>query len=573
MKPMSTQVVAKIPRSCLPQAVLLVALLCCRFAEVSAMKANSGKEHADDMHHHVAALTSITKKGHRMSYNQLRGMEDAVVKMVMKKKASPGTNKAVLQILNMTENIMRPAVERRAEQARQDLRAAKMGFTVCTNNTAAALAEPDRQRDRLAGLKAALESCVWGVYDFLYPASTHANNPSIGRSASISSGTKLGNVTYASLSCGSGANPYLCPAAPQCGWPSNYDGSYLPGVYGGGGSVTLGPTTTTTTHICDDTLTKCNAARTACQDWENKHYMNNQRDQINDNESPTSKECDRRDFQSVGQYLLAMKTYWKNARTQAPWGWEPMKCFCDQQLATCQAAQQSCPHEGSRIPSVGFYNARWIGKVNWTCVSNYTTSYVPTTAAGTTTTGTTGTGTVTTTSTTTGNFCHGVQTEMDHVACNQTNGRINACRPFASCYGMANSTFNATWQRICSYPNGDKYGVRNEYYGLLRMECVLKALFSNFGTPAIMAAVKVCVNKTIEDYESNLTVVAITECDHTWPGCSVPAGCEPVLNVSSYRDSSGTAEYRGYYYKNLQCPAPCLSSCCVAQPNGVTGAC
>lgn len=512
----------------------------------------------------MAALTSLANKGQGMSYEHLRAMENVLVKMVMQ-KASPATNKAVLEILNITEKEMKPAVVRRAAQGRQDLLDARTAFVTCENNTNDELIEPNLQRDRLVVLKQEMEACVWGQFDIMYPVNenTNANNPSIGRSASIANGTKLGNISYTDLSCDSVANPYFC-----CAWPNGYDGSYVAGVYGSSASVILVSTTTsTTTPACEDTLTKCNGAKTACQNWENTHYMDNSMDQINDNVFPTSKECDRRDFSSVGQYLLAMKEYWKNSRTQADIGWEPMYCFCDAQLAICNAAQASCPHDGSRIPSVTFYDARWYGRVNYSCGSNFSTIAPSTTASP----GTTTTILTTTTSTTYAHFCQRFQAELDHTACNQTNQRVSACSTFPPCYTAANSSYNLTFERICSYPNGDKYGVQNEYYGLLRMECVLDALFRNPDTPTILAAVGICVNKTIEDY--NLSAVAIDECDLPWPACDLPSDCEPVVNVSSYRDVSGTVAYQSYYYENLRCPAPCLSSCCASLPADVTNLC
>jgi len=426
------------------------------------------------------------------------------------------------------------------------------------------LTPPNVERDRLETLKTSLETCVWGEYDSAYPASSYPNNPIVGRGTSPSDGIKLSNVTYSALTCAWQSNPYLCGTSAP--WPNTYDPTWEP--------PTVQPVIASPVPvpICEATRSACQGAKTTCQAWENRHYIDNAGDQINTLDHPSTTECDRRDFQSVGQYLLAMKEYWNNSIFQSPNGWIPMKCQCDLELRQCQDAQVNCSEPDYQIDRYSsFYAPRWQNKMNTTYMQYCSDDVLPPiTATYTTTTTTTATTTTTSPCIHCQTQCNDEQEEMDRVACNQTVQRVSQCQAYSNCITHDNHVSNSTvWWNICGYPNGDRYGLRSEMYGLLRIECVMSALYYNTSAE-INASIMECRSRDQSYYwQRGIVEVDIVECDnHSIPD-NTSTNCTDVENVSSYQDVSGTAAYESYYYQHIKYPAPCLSDCCLALPPSV----
>jgi hypothetical protein len=541
--------------------VLLLGALCFHVANVYAVK-TAGTQHALSAEHHVAALqATLEKKGSALSLSHLQGMEEALVALVLE-KASPAVNAAVGQIMNIIETSMKPLVVERYNVKRTELLASYSSYSYCQTVLNTGLTSPDADLARLQTLKTQLETCVWGEYNTTYPESSNPNNPAVGRGASPSDGNKLSNVTYSALSCAWDSNPYLCG-----GWPNTYDPAYPYSI----DATTSEPTTTMTTTICEATRSVCQGAKTACQAWENRHYIDNDADQINTLDDPSTTECDRRDFQSVGQYLLAMREYWNNSIFQSPNGWIPMKCQCDVELRQCQEAHLNCSEPDYTIDRYSsFYAPRWQDKMNTTYMQYCSDDYLPPlTATYTTTTTTTVTTTTTSPCVHCQTDCRSIQEEMDTIACNQTIQRVEQCGLYTTCVDSGDHwTNDSVYSEICGSPNGHRYGLVNEYYGILRIECVMNALYYNTSAE-INASIMACRSVGASYYSSTLMSVNITECDNPSIPGNTSENCSELVNMSSYPNVSGTAAYESYYYEHLHNPAPCLSSCCTSLPSGV----
>jgi len=516
---------------------------------------------AENVHNHVSALkTTLEEKGSRLSLDHLQGMEEALVALALQ-KASPAVNAAVAQISGIITNDMKPLVVQRYNVKRAELLASFGNQEVCQAELATGLVGPDADLARLETLKTQLETCVWGEYDATYPASTNPNNPVVGREASPSDGIKLSNVTYTALSCAWDSNPYLCG-----NWPSTYDPSYPYTLE----ATTAEPATNMTTTICEATRSACQGAKTRCQAWEARHYIDNDADQINTLDDPSTTECDRRDFQSVGQYLLAMREYWNNSIFQSPDGWIPMKCQCDLELLQCQEAQLNCSEPDYTIDQYSsLYAPRWQNKMNTTYMQYCPADVLPPIIVTYTTT------TITTITTTTTSpcvhcqtDCRSIQEEMDRVACNQTIQRVNQCGIYTTCNTSVNVANQTVWWDICGQPDGHRWGLRNEMYGLLRIECVMNALYYNTSAQ-INASIMECRSIGQDYYWSQIEPVDIVECD-TNSSTFSNSTCTGLVNISSYPNVSGTAAYESYYYEHFHNPAPCLSSCCTSLPSGVS---
>ena len=455
---------------------------------------------------------------------------------------------------------MKPLVVARYNAKRNELLAAYGSVEYCTEQLATGLTEPEAEMARLETLKTQLETCVWGEYDATYPASSNPNNPLVGREASPSDGIKLSNVTYTALSCAWDSNPYLCG-----NWPNTYDPNY---PYT---ATTAEPATTMTTTICEVTRSACQGAKTRCQLWEVRHYIDNDADQINTPDHPSTTECDRRDFQSVGQYLLAMREYWNNSIFQSPDGWIPMKCQCDLELGQCQEAQLNCSEPDYTIDqNSSFYAPRWQNKMNTTYMQYCPADVLPPiTATYTTTTTTTITTTTTSPCVHCQTDCRSIQEEMDSLACNQSIERVIQCNIYTTCIQTDHVANSSTVSALCGYPNGHRYGITNEMYGLLRIECVMNALYYNTSAQ-INASIAACRSQGSSDYWSVVGLVDIIECDDNSTTTQDNTTCTGVSNISTYPNVSGTPAYESYYYEHLRNPAPCLSSCCTSLPTSIS---
>jgi len=200
---------------------------------------------------------------------------------------------------------------------------------------------------------------------------------------------------------------------------------------------------------------------------------------------------------------------------------------------------------------------------------------------------------------------------MDAKACWQTKKTIDTCKLYDICYQEKNITFYETKEGICG-PDGQLEQLKIEYYGVLRIECILKALrlntypaeeyephfhdVMNYSTPlmpkddnpdadARMDAIDECVEKAMVDYEPILCPIFchLHGCNMTEPIYNVlmhsqdsavggvgryDRECEVARLPPSSLNMSGAAAYPPYWYDKVV-PKNCKADCCV-DPENVT---
>jgi len=197
---------------------------------------------------------------------------------------------------------------------------------------------------------------------------------------------------------------------------------------------------------------------------------------------------------------------------------------------------------------------------------------------------------------------------MDAKACWQTKKTIDTCYLYDICYQEKNTTFYETKEATCG-PDGLLEQLKVEYYGVLRIECILKALRLNKypaeeyephfhdvipslmpedaqpENDARMDAIDECVEKAMVDYEPILCPIfcQLYGCNMTEPVYNVllhsqAAGvggvdqyeseCEVVRLPPSSLNMSGAAAYPPYWYDKVV-PKNCKADCCV-DPENVT---
>jgi len=207
--------------------------------------------------------------------------------------------------------------------------------------------------------------------------------------------------------------------------------------------------------------------------------------------------------------------------------------------------------------------------------------------------------------------CGVCQDEMDHKACWQTKKTADICFRYDICYQEKNITFYETKEAICG-PDGLRDQLKLEYYGVLRIECILKALrlttypaeeyVPHFHDviPALMPkddnpdarmdAIDKCVERVMADYEPILCPIFCnsTSCNKTEPIYNVvmhsrvrrdddvldefppdqyERECEVVRLPRASLNMSGAAAYPAYWYDKVV-PKNCASDCCEQAPPG-----
>jgi hypothetical protein len=124
----------------------------------------------------------------------------------------------------------------------------------------------------------------------------------------------------------------------------------------------------------------------------------------------------------------------------------------------------------------------------------------------------------------------------------------------------------------------DIEALRYEYYGVLRIECFLNALSAPDGPSNGLLDnpkhnnISTCMRKTIADYEEELKVLQVPACNNLkirWPTNQAQAEphCTQAMNVTGDVNISGTLAYVNYWYRRIQYPQTCNSTCCNLLPN------
>jgi len=140
---------------------------------------------------------------------------------------------------------------------------------------------------------------------------------------------------------------------------------------------------------------------------------------------------------------------------------------------------------------------------------------------------------------------------------------------------MKNRSFYDEKEAICS-DEGTFWELKIEYYGVLRIECIIAALeYSTYKER--MNAIDTCIEKRMVDYEPRLWMFQqLYGCNMTEPIYNVPYvglfpdyidECELARLPPTALNMSGTIPYEQYWYDAVT-PKTCSSECCALFPEG-----
>lgn len=279
-----------------------------------------------------------------------------------------------------------------------------------------------------------------------------------------------------------------------------------------------------------------------------------------------------------GDYFAVMKNYWqeKIAEWDAKW-------------AACQAARDAC-NARTGIPIGPLpVDASFSALTSWNATpSEVHTCFSTTTTSSTTSTSSTASPTSTsvltttisgiqTTSTTTGTArlsgeCRQMQDKLDNQSCAQGQMQIQACKDYDCCYDYVNASLYAEWEPICR-SGGILENLRTEYYGVLRIECLINAL--GLSDAERSTAIDSCKAAGVSAYESQLPTIAECASLSWWPAHMNYPQCNEAgtLNPTVDAEISGTFAYMGKYYGELAYYHSCTSSCCYNLPDPPSPTC
>eukprot|EP00441_Pelagodinium_beii_P038842 CAMPEP_0197643586 /NCGR_PEP_ID=MMETSP1338-20131121/16849_1 /TAXON_ID=43686 ORGANISM="Pelagodinium beii, Strain RCC1491" /NCGR_SAMPLE_ID=MMETSP1338 /ASSEMBLY_ACC=CAM_ASM_000754 /LENGTH=1041 /DNA_ID=CAMNT_0043216855 /DNA_START=106 /DNA_END=3231 /DNA_ORIENTATION=- len=230
-----------------------------------------------------------------------------------------------------------------------------------------------------------------------------------------------------------------------------------------GGEWTLTFTTSTTTQWveektceqkCPQTWNSIQTSEDACHDFMVVHSCTG----INAGDAPNTEVCERDDFDNPGDYYAEMVSYWQRQMDN----YNSMFAACEAAKQMCNAHQLSCPCEDDPClcvpdppPSPAPYSPP-------SPSPSPSPSPPPITCVGSD-----------------GDevdVCSKFQRKIDNTACEQSLGRIDACYEYNKCWIHNQHEWNQTWWNHCSPPNGTRYKLQIQMYGLKRVECILEAL-------------------------------------------------------------------------------------------------
>eukprot|EP00933_Yihiella_yeosuensis_P020994 TRINITY_DN16725_c1_g1_i2.p1 TRINITY_DN16725_c1_g1~~TRINITY_DN16725_c1_g1_i2.p1 ORF type:complete len:507 (+),score=83.47 TRINITY_DN16725_c1_g1_i2:150-1670(+) len=255
-------------------------------------------------------------------------------------------------------------------------------------------------------------------------------------------------------------------------------------------------------------------------------------------DDPDTSECDYKEghYKTKGDYYLAMAKYWKSMVTL----WHKSRDDCDQWTRWCCGNQSLCAMDPVPHACVAASLAERPSPSPNRAVSLLAKSLnVSSNGLG---------------------DCIKEQDTLDRLSCEGSRTLVGGCSNYKDCYSAANKTYNLSWSTVCG-PNGQVHILKHEYYSLMRIECLLKALGNKELSPS--EGVRQCSEKTIRDYD--LGMFDLKVCNTGWPD-DLSMTNQYCLKYSrgfaAWEDCSGSRAYEEKYYTNIPSPKACTSSCC-----------
>eukprot|EP00931_Biecheleriopsis_adriatica_P114040 TRINITY_DN8942_c0_g1_i3.p1 TRINITY_DN8942_c0_g1~~TRINITY_DN8942_c0_g1_i3.p1 ORF type:complete len:523 (-),score=73.80 TRINITY_DN8942_c0_g1_i3:193-1611(-) len=452
-------------------------------------------------------------------------------------KTTPGQLSVIESIRNITENSMKPTILSQLQAASDRLAAANASFTTCSDTLSTSLAGAQALKSELAGLKTGFENCVSNMLQDT--SGQYDGNPYV----SGPSGCVTGGLA-------------ACSAAAAATAQTLTSGANTSGVSLGQSGITW-TSTFCDTKYCPLTEAACALANIWCTSFRATDSAltidspsAGSTSPLNTYSSASTEYCHSATPSEIADpsgeaYFERMAQYWRGWVAK----WETANCNCITYSAWCRRNITQCP------------GAEPTGLICPSPESELTASNLDTSICTATT--------VTTSSPLPVSVpCKQEQDSLDDKACTYGKNKSSACTVYNFCYTSANQSMNSAYGEVCG-SQGLLDQLKTQYYGVLRIECILDAISQNT-TGQRSAAVTSCQSKTIADY--NLSVIYIAACSDmlsAWPTDAAKdnADCIAASNFSSDADVSGSMPYADKYYVNIANPQTCVSECCTALPS------
>mmetsp|Transcript_34710 Transcript_34710/g.63049 ORF Transcript_34710/g.63049 Transcript_34710/m.63049 type:complete len:462 (+) Transcript_34710:73-1458(+) len=279
---------------------------------------------------------------------------------------------------------------------------------------------------------------------------------------------------------------------------------------------------------CHLTALTCERAEKLCDQWQSSEDVA----LFDTAPDPDSSKCDVfTGYKSVGDYYKNMHEYWAAMVED----FMVQKAKCDIWAVWCQGNQSVCgiqPEPGPFPPCGGedFPEAHHICGLQ---LPPGEPAEPPSVLA-----------------------CQSEQDELDRAACKQASMRLAACEAYKTCYASANATLQASWEDSC-LPQGLLAALRHQYYGVLRIECLVHAISGH-------VSIDQCKKRSIHDYD--LKMFDLADCRAGWiqDESSSEPDCKVAASAATDRNTPGTQAYKNFYYAPLKGNAfACVAECCV----------
>lgn len=455
---------------------------------------------------------------------QIQNIEATVLGLLKSSHMTAGMVQFVIAVLNITDRQMKPEILRHLNITRNQTVTAVNSFQTCSDKLTT---ETDDQLKKLGNLPARLkklEDCIYNQLTVAQLADGNSNIKNVNWNivettiafgevdateiSEFVTGNWTGNITTSSGACKKAGISELV-TTETCKTMENrckdfVDANGIPQI-----------------DLCDSALPKSTSVDVSTCGSSSSPCCKN----------PFAGECGKHEpvYTDKGAYYEALANYWGSMVRL----WDESQADCVYWCKQCRANSTACPVVGLS-----------------------TQCPVPIDPVFTTTT------------TTRGDFnfssnCATLQDEMDAEACQGTKGLIESCNNYTNCYKFANTSLNFSY--TCG-PNGDLEILKNQYYAVLRIECLVYALNTTNGSAYMAAQIETCRLKTIADYD--LSMFRIPECDlgHPLYMAGYNPSCLAVSNVSNFENCSGTAAYAQKYYSSIHYHKPCTQECCRQLP-------
>eukprot|EP00933_Yihiella_yeosuensis_P044781 TRINITY_DN40052_c0_g1_i1.p1 TRINITY_DN40052_c0_g1~~TRINITY_DN40052_c0_g1_i1.p1 ORF type:complete len:534 (+),score=81.84 TRINITY_DN40052_c0_g1_i1:83-1684(+) len=466
-----------------------------------------------------APKSAVPKK---VTLDEINGIEKSIVSLISKGPITEDIVSFVDSVFNITVEQLKPAVLAQLSLIQRELNSSYAQVQECAGSLGCALSDVQTQFDNVVRSKVKLQQCVWS---------------SLANAGLAGSSTRLQDIDW----------DYVSFQLNQKGLGMNNLASYISGDFAGSNSQKClsDAARAVTEYTCKEKDRRCrdykdfnglnefvscasnspefvsSSVNSSCKDSRGRACCKN----------PDALTCNSvHQYGTAGDYYQSMYDYWDAMIKD----WEASYKECSTWCSYCSGNLTECPD--ARVNHV--CPASPDHRLN--AASNQGPSMVVHHA------------------------CEPIQVEMDSQACQATQQSIASCTEYDCCFNRTRASLNEKRKNICD-KGGDVTVLQHEWYGVLRVECLLTAL----KLPSEVmkkAAVDVCTRKTVKDYDLSIIAVKACEFGEAKYEAATHPHCKGAMNLTNYENISGTPAYRAKYYEGLSRSKPCISQCCVSPP-------